>query len=78
MYEFDNSYLINVYQPCSGDNLKFLDYRVKWDKFMLNYLSDLKKIKKVIYMGDMNVAHLNIDTHSFKNNDKHPSFTPEE
>lgn len=59
--EFDTFYLVNVYVPNSGSELKRLEYRQDWDKTFFNYLKDLEKIKPVIVCGDLNVAHKEID-----------------
>jgi exodeoxyribonuclease III len=59
--EFDTFYLVNVYVPNSGSELKRLEYRQDWDKAFFNYLKDLEKIKPVIVCGDLNVAHKEID-----------------
>ena len=59
--EFDTFYLVNVYVPNSGSELKRLEYRQDWDKAFFNYLKDLENIKPVIVCGDLNVAHKEID-----------------
>ena len=59
--EFKNFFLVNVYTPNSGTELKRLDYREKWDKNFLSYLKKLDKKKPVILCGDLNVAHTEID-----------------
>jgi len=59
--EFDSYYLVNVYVPNSGSELKRLDYRQGWDLAFFNYLKELEKKKPVIACGDFNVAHKPID-----------------
>lgn len=59
--EFDEFYLVNSYIPNSGQGLKRLDYRKQWDKDMLDYLKVLEAKKPVIFCGDMNVCHQEID-----------------
>lgn len=59
--EFDKFYLVNVYVPNSGNDLRRLDYRQEWDRDFLSYLKDLEKHKPVITVGDFNVAHREID-----------------
>ncbi|MBL4606642.1 MAG: exodeoxyribonuclease III [Pseudomonadales bacterium] len=59
--EYNNFYLVTVYTPNSGSELKRLDYRQKWDADFLNYLKQLEKSKPVIVCGDLNVAHRDID-----------------
>jgi exodeoxyribonuclease-3 len=59
--EFETYFLVNVYVPNSGSELKRLGYRQDWDKAFLNYLKGLDKLKPVIICGDLNVAHKEID-----------------
>jgi len=59
--DFGSYFLVNVYVPNSGTELKRLGYRQKWDLAFYNYLRDLEKIKPVIFCGDLNVAHRPID-----------------
>lgn len=59
--EFKDYYLITVYTPNSGNDLRRLDYRQKWDSDFLSYLKDLEKTKPVVVCGDLNVAHKDID-----------------
>ena len=66
--EFDNFYLVTVYVPNSGDGLKRLDYREKWDEEFRKYLVALKTKKPVILCGDLNVAHQPIDIARAKEN----------
>jgi len=59
--EFETFYLITVYTPNSGSELKRLPYRQQWDAAFLNYISELEKTKPVLVCGDLNVAHKDID-----------------
>lgn len=59
--EYESFFLINVYVPNSGDDLKRLGYRQEWDLAFFNYLKNLEKTKPVIACGDFNVAHKAID-----------------
>jgi exodeoxyribonuclease-3 len=59
--EFGSFFLVNVYVPNSGSELKRLGYRQEWDKAFFNYLKNLEKTKPVIVCGDLNVAHKPID-----------------
>ena len=59
--EFDQYFLVTVYTPNSGSELKRLEYRRHWDAAFLDYLKDLQKAKPVVVCGDFNVAHKPID-----------------
>ena len=59
--EYDTVYLINVYVPNSGQELKRLDYRKKWDKDFLSFCVESENEKPTIITGDLNVAHREID-----------------
>tara|TARA_R110000824_G_scaffold288508_2_gene476500 strand:- start:71248 stop:72012 length:765 start_codon:yes stop_codon:yes gene_type:complete len=59
--EFSDYYLVTVYTPNSGSELKRLAYRQAWDKAFLDYLQALEKTKPVVVCGDLNVAHQHID-----------------
>uniref|UniRef100_UPI003216BB9F exodeoxyribonuclease III n=1 Tax=uncultured Draconibacterium sp. TaxID=1573823 RepID=UPI003216BB9F len=77
--EYENFYLVNVYVPNSGSELKRLNYRQDWDKAFFNYLKDLEKTKPVIVCGDFNVAHKEIDLARPKPNyNKSAGFMQEE
>lgn len=66
--EYPGFYLVNVYVPNSGQQLKRLDYRKEWNEVFLNYVKKLEKIKPVIICGDLNVAHQAIDLKNDKSN----------
>lgn len=77
--EYDDFYIVNVYVPNSGAELKRLDYRQDWDKAFFTYLKTLEQTKPVIICGDMNVAHKPIDlTHPKPNYNKSAGFMQEE
>jgi exodeoxyribonuclease III len=59
--EFKDFYLVTVYVPNSGSELKRLAYRQTWDVDFLKYLKKLEKTKPVLVCGDLNVAHKDID-----------------
>lgn len=77
--EFEQFYLVNVYVPNSKRDLSRLEYRSKeWDVDFLGYLKNLEQKKPVIFCGDLNVAHQEIDLSFPKANTKNHGFTPEE
>ncbi len=59
--EYDRFFLVNVYVPNSGSELKRLAYRQEWDLAFFNYLKNLEQTKPVVVCGDLNVAHKPID-----------------
>ncbi len=76
--EFEDYYLVTVYTPNSQDGLKRLDYRMQWEDDFLAYIKSLDEKKPVIYCGDLNVAHQEIDLKNPKTNRKNAGFTDEE
>eukprot|EP01130_Rhizamoeba_saxonica_P007820 TRINITY_DN3161_c0_g1_i3.p1 TRINITY_DN3161_c0_g1~~TRINITY_DN3161_c0_g1_i3.p1 ORF type:complete len:237 (-),score=68.05 TRINITY_DN3161_c0_g1_i3:278-988(-) len=77
--EYDDFYIVGTYVPNAGQKLKRMDYRMQWDEVMLNHLNTLKEIKPVIWCGDLNVAHLEIDLKNPKSNrNKTAGFTDKE
>ena len=76
--EYPSFYLVNVYVPNSQNELKRLDYRMKWEEDFRAYLKGLEVSKPVIVCGDMNVAHREIDLKNPKNNRKNAGFTDQE
>lgn len=76
--EFENFYMITVYTPNSQDGLARLAYRMKWEDDFLSYLKNLETRKPVIFCGDLNVAHKEIDLKNPKTNRKNAGFTDEE
>jgi len=76
--EFDDFYFATVYVPNSQRELKRLDYRMKWEDDFRNYILSLGKSKPVIYCGDLNVAHKEIDLKNPKTNHNNAGFTDDE
>lgn len=77
--EFLNFFLVTVYTPNSKRDLSRLKYRYEeWDVDFLKYLKNLEKIKPVIFCGDLNVAHKEIDLKNPKSNKRNAGFTHEE
>ncbi len=76
--EFDDFYFVCVYVPNSQNELKRLDYRMKWEDDFRAYLCGLKEKKGVIVTGDMNVAHQEIDLKNPSANHHNAGFTDEE
>lgn len=76
--EFEKFYLVNCYTPNSKRELERLDYRMIWEDEMRNYLLSLNQKKPVIYCGDFNVAHEEIDLKNPKTNHHNAGFTDEE
>ena len=71
-------YFVTVYTPNSQNELARLDYRMKWESDFLAYLKKLEEKKPVIFCGDLNVAHKEIDLKNPKTNRKNAGFTDEE
>ena len=76
--EYPEFYLVNCYVPNSQDKLARLEYRLQFEDTMRAYLNKLQHEKPVIYCGDLNVAHQEIDLKNPKTNTKNPGFSPEE
>lgn len=76
--EMDNFYLVCVYVPNAQDELKRLEYRMKWEDDFRAYVTGLAAKKGVVICGDLNVAHKEIDLKNPKTNRKNPGFTDEE
>ena len=76
--EFDNFYLVNCYVPNAKRELERMDSRMRFEDLMRNYLLDLKSKKNVIYCGDLNVAHEEIDIKNPKTNHFSAGFTDQE
>lgn len=76
--EFSDYYVITVYTPNSQRELTRLDYRMRWEDAFLSYLKGLEEKKPVIFCGDLNVAHKEIDLKNPKTNRKNAGFTDEE
>ncbi len=71
-------YFITVYVPNSQNELKRLDYRMKWEDDFRSFTGELAKKKPVIVCGDLNVAHKDIDLKNPSSNHQNPGFTDEE
>jgi exodeoxyribonuclease III len=76
--EFADFFLVNVYVPNAKRDLSRLTYRQKWDRDFLSYLKKLEKKKPVIFCGDLNVAHTEMDLANPRANVHNHGFTPEE
>ena len=76
--EYENYYFITVYTPNSKTELERLDYRCRWEDDFRAYLLSLKEKKPVIFCGDLNVAHEEIDLKNPKTNHHNAGFTDEE
>lgn len=76
--EMESFYMITVYTPNSQNELARLPYRMSWETAFLSYLKTLEKKKPVIFCGDLNVAHQEIDLKNPKPNRKNAGFTDEE
>ncbi len=76
--EFDDYYVLTCYTPNSKSELARLDYRMVWEDDFLKYVKKLDEKKPVIYCGDLNVAHKEIDLKNPGSNRKNAGFTDEE
>jgi len=76
--EFEDFYLVCCYTPNSQRELARLAYRMTWEDALREYLTGLDKVKPVVYCGDLNVAHNEIDLKNPKTNHKNAGFTDEE
>lgn len=76
--EYKKFYFVTVYTPNSQNELARLSYRMKWEDDFLAYVKGLEQNKPVIYAGDLNVAHQEIDLKNPKTNRKNAGFTDEE
>lgn len=76
--EYEDFFFVNCYVPNSKRELERLDYRMEWEDQMKDYLISLDKVKPVIYCGDLNVAHKEIDLKNPNTNHRSAGFTDEE
>ena len=76
--ELEQCFVVNIYFPNSGDELKRLDFKLRFNASLLRYAETLRKQKPVVLCGDFNVAHKEIDLANPKTNVKNAGFTPEE
>ena len=73
--EFEQFYYVACYVPNAGDGLKRLSFRLEFEKELVNYLNKLDSNKPVIYAGDLNCAHREIDLKNPKANENNPGYT---
>ena len=76
--EYEDFYLLNVYTPNAQRELARLDYRMQWEDALRNYIKQLDAKKPVIYCGDLNCAHNEIDLKNPKTNRRSAGFSDEE
>ena len=76
--EYDKFYFVDLYVPNAQDQLKRIDYRMKWEDDLRDYVTDLDKVKPVIICGDMNVAHEPIDLKNPKSNEGNAGYSEQE
>lgn len=76
--EYENFYLVNVYTPNAQRDLARLPLRLDWEDRLASYLQKLNSKKPVVYCGDLNVAHTEIDLKNAKSNIGNSGFTYEE
>lgn len=76
--EYPAFYLVTVYTPNAQSELARLSYRMQWESDFLEYLKKLEEEKPVIFCGDLNVAHQEIDLKNPKSNRQNPGFSDEE
>ncbi|MDY2959524.1 MAG: exodeoxyribonuclease III [Hornefia sp.] len=76
--EYENFYLVNVYVPNAQEKLKRIEYRMKWEDDIREFLKELSVKKPVILCGDLNVAHQEIDLKNPKSNRGNAGFSDEE
>ena len=76
--EYEDFFLVCCYTPNSKDQLARLDYRMAWEDDIRAYLMELDGVKPVVYCGDLNVAHQEIDIKNPKSNRRNPGFSDEE
>ncbi len=76
--EYPDFYLVCCYTPNAQDGLRRLDYRMLWEDDLRAYLQSLDRVKPVVYCGDLNVAHEEIDLKNPKTNRMNAGFTDQE
>lgn len=76
--EFQDYYVVTVYVPNAQRELTRLDYRMEWEEAFLKYLKKLEETKPLIYCGDLNVAHQEIDLKNPRTNHNNAGFTDQE
>ena len=76
--EFEDFYFVGAYVPNAGEELKRLPFRTEYEKDLVEYFKELSKKKPIVYTGDLNVAHNEIDLKNPDSNHNNPGFTDEE
>ncbi len=76
--EYPDFWLVNCYTPNAQNGLARIDYRMDWETELLSYLKSLEKEKPVVYCGDLNVAHQEIDLKNPKTNRTNAGFSDQE
>lgn len=76
--EFEDFFVVTVYTPNAQRELTRLEYRMQWEEAFLAYLKKLEEKKPVVFCGDLNVAHKEIDLKNPKTNHHNAGFTDEE
>ena len=76
--EFQEFYLVCCYTPNAQDELRRIDYRMRWEDDFRDYLQELDRVKPVVLCGDLNVAHQEIDLKNPKANEGHPGYSAQE
>lgn len=76
--EYEDFYFMTVYTPNAQNELARLSYRMEWEDAFLNYLKKLEQKKPIVFCGDLNVAHKEIDLKNPKSNKRNAGFTIEE
>jgi exodeoxyribonuclease-3 len=76
--EFETFYLVCCYTPNAQDELRRIDYRMRWEDDFRNYLQELDRVKPVVLCGDLNVAHEEIDLKNPRTNRGHAGFSDQE
>ena len=76
--EYEDFWFVCAYVPNSKDGLARLDYRMEWEEMLLAHLNRLNQNKPVVYCGDLNVAHNEIDIKNPSSNRRNAGFTDEE
>ncbi len=76
--EFEEFFFVTVYVPNSKRELERLDYRMQWEDDFREFINSLNQTKPVVFCGDLNVAHKEIDLKNPKTNRRNAGFTDEE
>jgi len=76
--EYEDFYLVDCYTPNAQDGLARIDYRMAWEDDLRDYLKSLDGTKPVVYCGDLNVAHQEIDLKNPRTNRGNPGFSDQE